>query len=159
MTRYRIVFAIDLTLLWSRLGGVYAIFAAIGTLIASKTGAAPWVSWILGLAAVGMAVLGVVRVLPAVKVWQRGVSVTGWVVEVEKRRNRSSEQISLTTRVRFAFQLDGHEHAGASTWGSPSRTALLAVGGPIELRYDPDRPGSVFWDEDLPIRMPPVAFS
>lgn len=159
MIRYRIVFAIDLVLLWSRLGGAFAIFAAIAAFISSKSGAPPWLGWLLGAVAVGLAIRAVIQVIPAVTVWQRGMAVTGRVIEIQQRRNRGSEHVSLKTRVHFAFQFEGHEYAGVSTWGAPSRTALLAVGGPIELCHDPRKPGGVFWEEDLPIRMPPVAFS
>jgi hypothetical protein len=76
---------------------------------------------------------------------------------LDERRHTGSDHRSLKTRVRFAYRVDGTEHSGKSTWGSPSRTALLAAGRPIGLHYDPRNPARVFWDEDLPIRMPPVA--
>jgi len=148
---------VDLFLLWTRSGGGFACALAFATLIVSKTDTPTWLGWLVGAAAVGVALLGVVRVLPAITVWKRGLSIDGRVIALDERRSTGDGHRSLSTRVRYAFQLDGTEYAGASTWGNPSRTALLAVGGPIALCYDPESPARVFWDADLPIRMPPVA--
>ena len=163
LTNYRIAFAIDMFLLWVRSGGKYA-FLALAVVLITRMGQVdlPFFEWVGPVAivvALIAAVWGALGCLRAYNVWNRGLEGEARIDRIEKSTGKSHNSTrQFKTRIKFSYQVDGRNLEGTTTWGSPGRTGVLSVGQRIPVRYLPDDPRVVFWDEDLPISLPPVNF-
>ncbi len=163
LANYRVAFTIDMLLLWSRKGGRFCLLVLVAAAmlsIAVGHNAAP--AWSLPLALFLAALLGFWAAwgcLAAYRVWKEGVEIEGELHQIEERRvRRQSGGHSLNTRLHYSYTVDGVRYEGASTWGDPGRTGLLATGQTIPIRYLEEDPSVAFWHEELPVSFPPIRF-
>lgn len=155
---YRLAAAVDIVLLWGRLGGKFAIVALIAFGVVRIIPGLPAVAApaILALALL-FAVAAVWRLRPFLEVRKNGIPMEGYITAVDERKvSRSDGGRHLKKRLSFRYEVAGNEYAGQTTWGSSGRFGTLGRGNPIPLVVDPAHPDGAVWAEDMPIRMPQV---